>query len=331
MKTRISDLLGIEYPIVQGGMQWVGRAELAAAVSNAGALGMVTARTQATPGQLRGEIERTRQLTDKPFGVNLTLSMMVQDISYDDWLEAIIDSGVKIVETAGNKPHAVISRLEAHGITIIHKCTSIRHAISAENAGVDVVSMDSFEAAGHPGEDDVPGMIMFPAARRRLSIPMLASGGIADGKGIAAALLLGADGVNLGTRFMLTQESPIHADIKQALLAADELQTLLIKRTLKRTGRFYSNAVSREIVKLERRPGGATFNDLHHLLSGERGRAAMLAGDIDGGLICASQVIGLIEDIPCCAELVSRMIADCRDSLQCTLGIFAAQVAAPIS
>jgi nitronate monooxygenase len=322
MKTRITELLGVQYPIVEGGMQWVGRAELAAAVSNAGAFGMVTARTQPTPDALRREIDRTRELTDKPFGVNLTLSMAGQDVSYDGWLDAIIRSGVKVVETAGNKPHPVIARLKAHDIKIIHKCTSVRHALSAEQAGVDIISIDAFEAAGHPGEDDVPGMVLIPSARQKLKIPVLASGGIADGRSMAAALALGADGVNMGTRFMLTRESAIHADIKRTLLAATELDTTLIKRTLRRTARFYSNAVSEEIVALERRPGGATYEDLQHLMAGSRGHAALSAGDIDGGLICASQVIGLIDDIPTCAELIFRMVTDCRASLNAALGAF---------
>ncbi|WP_321910633.1 MULTISPECIES: nitronate monooxygenase [unclassified Paraburkholderia] len=315
MKTRISERLGIQYPIVQGGMQWVGRAELAAAVSNAGALGMVTARTQPSPDALRHEIDRTRALTGKPFGVNLTLSFSAKDVTYDDWIRAIIDSGVKIVETAGNNPRALIEAFKEHGITIIHKCTSIRHALSAERYGADIVSIDGFEAAGHPGEDDVPGLVLLPLAADRLKAPILASGGICDGRGIAAALTLGADGVNIGTRFMMTKESPIHENVKQALLAANERDTILIKRTLKHTGRFYRNAVAQEIVAMEHRPGGATYEDLQHLLAGSRGRAAMGSGDVHGGLICASQAIALIDDIPSCEDLVSRMVRECRTVL----------------
>lgn len=322
MKTRITELLGVQYPIVEGGMQWVGRAELAAAVSNAGAFGMVTARTLQTPEDLLKEVHRTRELTDKPFGINLTLSLMAHDVSYDGWLDAIVESGVKVVETAGNKQHLVIDRLKAHGIKIIHKCTSVRHACSAERAGVDVISIDAFEAAGHPGEDDVPAMILIPAARRAIRIPILASGGIADGRSMAAALTLGADGVNMGTRFMMTRESAIHENVKRTLVAASELDTTLIKRTLKRTARFYANAVSEEIVELERRPGGATYEDLKHLLSGNRGNAALAAGEIDSGLICASQVIGLIDDVPGCAEVVSRMVAECRASLEVALSTY---------
>jgi len=315
MKTRLTELLDIRYPIVQGGMQWVGRAELAAAVSNAGALGMVTARTQPTPERLILEIERTRQLTDKPFGVNLTLSVLAKNVGYDDWIEAIIASGVKVVETAGNNPDALVPRFKAHGIRIIHKCTSVRHALAAERCGVDVISIDGFEAAGHPGEDDVPLMVIVPATKRQVKIPVIASGGIADGRSMAAAMLLGADGVNVGTRFMMSRESAIHDDVKQALLRATERDTTLIKRSLRHTGRFFTNAVSREIVALERRPQGATYDDLKELLSGPRGRDAMISGRVDDGLICASQVIGLIDDIPNCGELVRRMTQDCRASL----------------
>ena len=316
MKTRITELLGIRYPIVEGGMQWVGRAELAAGVSNAGGLGMVTARTQSTPEALVEEIARTRAMTDQPFGVNLTLSLQAQDVNYDGWIDAIVDSGVKIVETAGNNPRPVIERFKAHGITIIHKCTSVRHALSAERYGVDVISIDGFEAAGHPGEDDTAALIVVPAAVRALKVPVLASGGIFDGRGMAAALALGADGVNMGTRFMLTQESAIHDNIKRALLDASMHDTTLIKRTFKRTARFFTNAVSEEIVAIERRPGGATFDDIKHLMSGSRGQAALGAGDVHGGLICASQVIGLIDHIPSCDELIVQMVADCRGALQ---------------
>jgi nitronate monooxygenase len=316
MRTRITELLGIQYPIVEGGMQWVGRAELAAAVSNAGALGMVTARTQPTLDDLRREIDRTRELTTKPFGVNLTLSLTAKDVSYDDWVDAIIQSGVKVVETAGNNPQGVIARLKKHDITIIHKCTTVRHALSAERYGVDVISIDGFEAGGHCGEDDVPALIMLAAIRRALKIPFIASGGIADGRSMAAALALGADGVNMGTRFMLTRESAIHDNVKRTLLAATERDTILVKRTLKRTARFFTNPISRQIVALERRPGGATYEDLQHLLSGSRGRDGLESGDVEAGLICASQVIGLIDDIPTCAELVARMVADCRAGLE---------------
>lgn len=316
MKTRITALLGIRYPIVEGGMQWVGRAELAAAVSNAGALGMVTARTQPTPDALCREIARTRALTREPFGVNLTLSLLDQALRYDDWVDAIVSSGVRIVETAGNNPQPVIARLKEHGITVIHKCTSVRHALSAQRLGVDIISIDGFEAAGHPGEDDVPLLVLLPAARRALRVPVIASGGIADGRAMAAALVLGADGVNMGTRFMLTQESAVHEQVKQTLLAASERDTVLIKRSLRRTARHFNNPVAREVLALERRPGGAGHDELRQLLSGARGRSALETGEVNAGLITASQVIGLIDDLPTCAELVTRMVSECRSALE---------------
>lgn len=317
MKTRITELLGIAYPIVQGGMQWVGRAELASAVSNAGGLGILTALTQPDPRALAGEIARCRTMTDKPFGVNLTILPTTTPPPYEAYLDAIIDSGVKVLETAGNNPREFIRKAKDAGLTIIHKCTALRHALSAERNGVDVVSIDGFEAAGHPGEDDVGGLVVFPLAASRLRIPVLASGGIADGRGLAAALVLGADGVNLGTRFCATREAPIHDNIKQALVGADERQTNLIFRTLHNTGRVLKNAVSDEVVSMEK--GGSTFDDIRHLVAGARGRATLESGEVHGGLVWASQAIGLIEDVPTCAQLVSRMVAECRAALSSRL------------
>lgn len=322
MKTRLTELLGIRYPIVKGGMQWIGRAKLAAAVSNAGALGMVTARSQPTPDALRREIDRTRELTDKPFGVNLTLSLTNTDVTYDDWVAAIIASGVRIVETAGNNPRPVIEAFKAAGITVIHKCTAVRHAVSAERAGVDVISIDSFEAAGHCGEGDVAGMVMIPATVRAVKIPVIASGGVWGGASIAAALTLGAEGVNIGTRFVLTQECEIHDNIKQSLLRGTEMDTALLKRTLGRTARYFRNAVSDEVLAMERRPGGATYQDLAGLMAGERGRRTLESGDFHSGLVCASQAVALIDDIPTCEVLVSRMMAECRSALQASLDKF---------
>lgn len=315
MKTRVTEQLGIRYPILQGGMQWVGKAELASAVSNAGGLGIVTALTQPTPEDLAREIARTRTLTDRPFGVNLTILPTINPPPYADYLQAIIDGGVKIVETAGNSPKEFIGRMKDHGITIVHKCTTVRHALSAERNGVDIVSIDGFECAGHPGEDDVPGLVLIPLATRALKIPVIASGGIADGRGMAAAFALGAEGVNMGTRFFATQEAPVHPQIKQALVNATERDTKLIFRTLKNTTRVLKNAVSEEVVATENRPGGCTFEDIRHLVAGARGNAALQAGDVDGGSIAAGQVVGLIDDIPSCADLIERMVADCRTHL----------------
>lgn len=312
MKTRVTELLGIRYPILQGGMQWVGRAELAAAVSNAGGLGVLTALTQPTPEALAAEIQRCRGMTDRPFGVNLTVLPTASPPPYDQYLDAIIDSGVKVLETAGRSPKAFIEKAKAAGVKIVHKCTSVRHALSAERDGVDAVSIDGFECAGHPGEDDVGGLVLIASAARKLRVPVIASGGIADGRGMAAALALGADGVNMGTRFCATQEAPIHPNIKQALVDAGERDTHLIFRTMRNTGRVLKNAVSEEVVATERRPEGCEFKDIHHLVAGARGRATLESGDVDGGLVWASQVVGLIDDVPTCAELLERMVADCR-------------------
>lgn len=315
MKTRITELLGIQFPIVQGGMQWVGRAEMAAAVSNAGGLGMLTGLTQPTPADLRAEIERTRGLTSKPFGVNLTILPSVNPPPYAEYVEAIIDSGVKVVETAGNSPKEFITRFKQHGVKILHKCTSLRHALSAERNGVDVVSIDGFECAGHPGEDDVGGLVLIPLAARALSIPVIASGGIADGRGLAAALVLGAEGVNMGTRFCATVEAPIHQAIKEALVGASERETNLIFRTLHNTGRVLKTPVSSEVVGIERREGGCEFQDIQHLVSGQKGRLALETGDLNAGLVWAGQVVGLIDDIPTCEQLLRRMVDECRQCL----------------
>lgn len=315
MKTRITELLGTRYPIVQGGMQWVGTAELASAVSNAGALGVLTALTQSTPEALAREIARCRGMTDQPFGVNLTILPATRPPPYEAYLDAVIDSGVKVLETAGNSPKAFIEKLKRHGVRIVHKCTSVRHALSAERNGVDAVSIDGFECAGHPGEDDVPGLVLIPLAARALRIPVIASGGIADGRGMAAALALGAEGVSMGTRFCATAEAPIHEQIKQALVRATERDTQLIFRTLHNTGRVLKNAVSDEVVATERRPGGCEFADIQPLVAGQRGRAALQSGDVGAGLVWAGQVLGLIDDIPTCQDLIDRMVRDCRQAL----------------
>jgi NAD(P)H-dependent flavin oxidoreductase YrpB (nitropropane dioxygenase family) len=322
MKTRITELLGIRYPIIQGGMQWVGRAELAAAVSNAGGLGILTALTQQTPEALRDEIARTRTMTDRPFGVNLTILPAVKPPPYAQYVQAILDGGIRIVETAGNSPRDFIDQFKAQGVKIVHKCTTVRHALSAERNGVDAVSIDGFECAGHPGEDDVPGLVLLPIAARALRIPIIASGGIADGRGMAAALALGAEGVNMGTRFCVTQEAPIHYNIKQALVAASERDTKLMFRTMKNTARVFRNAISEEVVATENRPGGCQFEDIRPLVAGVRGRAALEAGEVNGGVISAGQCIGLIDDVPTCAELIERMVRECREHLDRARGYF---------
>jgi nitronate monooxygenase len=321
MKTKVTELLGIRYPIIQGGMQWVGTAELASAVSNAGGLGILTALTQPTPDDLRREIARCRTMTDQPFGVNLTILPTINAPPYAEYLDAIIDSNIRIVETAGNNPKDFIGKLKARDIKVVHKCTSVRHAVSAERHGVDVVSIDGFECAGHPGEDDVPNLILIPAAVDALKIPVVASGGIGDGRGMAAALTLGAQGINMGTRFMCTREAPIHERIKQALVAGTERDTSLIFRTLHNTARVYKNAISNEVVALEKR--GAKFEEIRHLVAGNRGKLALQSGEPDAGVVSAGMVIGLIHDIPSCAELIERIVADCRSRLRATAAMVA--------
>lgn len=318
IRTRITDLLGIEHPIVQGGMMWVGRAELAAAVSNAGGLGLLTALTQPTPDDLRREIDRCRTMTDKPFGVNLTILPSVTPPPYAEYRKAIIDSGIRIVETAGHRPQEHVDDLKAHGITILHKCTAVRHALSAERMGVDAISIDGFECAGHPGEDDIPGLVLIPAAADRVKIPMIASGGFGDGRGLAAALALGADGINMGTRFCATVEAPIHPRVKQFLVDNDERGTNLIFRKFHNTGRVAKNRVSDEVVAISAREE-AVFEDIRPLVSGARGRLALETGDIDAGLIWAGQVQGLIRDIPTCHELIDRIVRDAEDIIRSRL------------
>jgi len=314
-RTRITELLGIQVPIVQGGMQWVGRAELASAVSNSGALGVLTALTQPTPEMLSREIQRCRSMTDRPFAVNLTILPTLSPPPYADYIDVIIEGGVRIVETAGNSPREYISKFKAADIKIVHKCTTVRHALSAERSGVDVVSIDGFECAGHPGEDDIPGLVLIPIAAKALKIPIIASGGIGDGRGMAAALALGAEGINMGTRFVCTREAPVHESLKQALLQASERDTNLIFRTLNNTARVFKNTVSDEVVAMERRPGGCRFEDVRHLVAGVRGRDSWERGEVNGGVLTAGMVIGLIDDIPTCAELIERMTRDCRAHL----------------
>ena len=315
MKTRITALLGTRYPIVPGGMQWVATAEMASAVSNAGGLGLLSALTQPTTENLAQEIERCRTLTGEPFGVNVTMLRTVDPPPFERIFRTIIEGGVKVVETAGNVPQEVVDELKRNKVVILHKVTSVRHAVTAERRGVDAISIDGLECAGHPGEDDVPGLVLIPAAAHALTIPIIASGGIADGRGMAAALVLGADGVNMGTRFVATREAPVHDHIKQALVAGSERDTRLIMRTLKNSARVLSNAIAAEVLAAEAKPGGAAFEDIRPLVAGARGRAALQAGEVDGGVIWAGQVMGLIRDIPSCAELIERMVVECRARL----------------
>jgi NADH:quinone reductase (non-electrogenic) len=308
MKTRFTEMFGVEHPIAQGGMQWVGKAELVAAVANAGALGFLTALTQPTPDALVKEIARTRELTDKPFGVNLTILPTITPPPYAEYRQAIIESGIKAVETAGYKPQEHVDAFKAHGIKVIHKCTAVRHALSAERMGVDAISIDGFECAGHPGEDDVPGLLLIPIAANVVSVPMLASGGFADGRGLVAALALGAEGINMGTRFCATKEAPMHANIKQAMVNATERDTDLIFRTYRNTARVARNAISQEVLRLEAE--GRPFEEVAHLVKGARGLEGLENGDPDHGIWTAGSVVGLIDDVPSVGELIERIMAD---------------------
>ncbi|CAN5133411.1 nitronate monooxygenase family protein [soil metagenome] len=321
--TRITELLGIGAPIVQGGMMWVGRAELAAAVSNAGGLGIITALTQPTPDDLRREIDRCRTMTDKPFGVNLTILPSVNPPPYAEYRRAIIDSGVKIVETAGHKPQEHVDDFKGHGIIVLHKCTAVRHGVSAVRMGVDAISIDGFECAGHPGEDDIPGLILIPAAADQIKVPMLASGGFGDGRGLVAALALGAEGINMGTRFCATKEAPIHDNVKQFIVSNDERATNLIFRKFKNTGRVGKNSISDTVVEISSRPD-SVFPDIQPYVSGARGRLALETGDLDAGLIWAGQVQGLIHDVPSCADLIKRIVDDAEEIINGRLRRFVA-------
>jgi nitronate monooxygenase len=315
IRTRFTEMFGVEHPIAQGGMQWVGKAELVSAVANSGALGFLTALTQPSPEALRKEIARTKEMTDKPFGVNLTILPTINPPPYAEYRAAIIESGIKIVETAGYKPQEHVDDFKQHGIKIIHKCTAVRHALSAERMGVDAISIDGFECAGHPGEDDIPGLILIPCAADRVKIPMLASGGFGDARGLVAALALGADGINMGTRFCATKEAPIHDNFKQAMVANDERGTDLIFRTLHNTARVAKNAISQQVVEIERR-GGAKFEDVKDLVAGVRGREALQTGEVDDGIWSAGMIQGLIHDVPTVEELVHRIVTEAEQIIR---------------
>ncbi len=308
LQTRFTRMFGIKHPIAQGGMQWVGRAELVAAVANAGALGFLTALTQPTPEALALEITRCREMTDEPFGVNLTILPTITPPPYAEYRQAIIEGGVGIVETAGYKPGEHVEHFKAHGIRVIHKCTAVRHALSAEKMGVDAVSIDGFECAGHPGEDDIPGLILIPAAADVVRVPMLASGGFADARGLVAALALGADGINMGTRFCATQEAPIHQKFKDALVSGDERATDLIFRTYRNTARVAKNAISQRVRAIEAE--GKPFEEVSALVKGAKGREAFETGNTDLGIWTAGMVQGLIKDIPTVRELVERIVCE---------------------
>ncbi|KAF9533270.1 hypothetical protein CPB83DRAFT_846164 [Crepidotus variabilis] len=312
--TPLTRMLGIRVPIVQGGMQWVGVPRLAAAVSEAGGLGILTALTQPSPEALRVAIRETRKSTSKPFGVNITLLPTINPPDYEGYARAAFEEGVRIFETAGNNPGPLIKYFKANGCIVIHKCTTIRHAKSAEKMGVDVLSIDGFECAGHPGEDDIGGLVLLARAAKELKVPYIASGGIADARGFAAALALGAAGVNMGTRFMCTVESPIHQNVKDKIVASTERDTVHIFRTLHNTARVFKNKVSMEVVAIEKR-GNAKFEDVRDLVSGARGRQVYETGDVDYGIWSAGITLGLIDDIPTCKELIQRFESGVEDTV----------------
>ncbi|KAK6910726.1 hypothetical protein I203_104758 [Kwoniella mangroviensis CBS 8507] len=329
--TELTRILGIKYPIVQGGMQWVGTPPLAAAVASAGALGMLTALTQPSPDALREAIRETRKRIGSgqgKFGVNITLLPSINPPDYAEYARAALEEGVDIFETAGNNPKPLIEfiktyRPPGHSASdavpkrfVIHKCVTVKHALSGQKMGVDMLSIDGFECAGHPGEDDIGGIVLLARAAQELSIPYIASGGFADGRGLAAALSLGAAGVNMGTRFMCTVESPIHQKIKEKIVESTEKDTIHIFRTLRNTARVYRNAVSTEVVRLERRPGGAKFEDLRELVAGARGKKVYETGDRDAGIWSAGIAVGLIDDIPNCKDLVLKIDKDASDIIK---------------
>lgn len=317
MKTRITELFGIRHPIIQGGMHYVGYAELAAAVSNAGGLGILTALTQPTPADLAKEIDRCREMTDQPFGVNITMLPAFKELPYDEYIRVTVEGGVKIVETAGRNPEPYMPAFKEAGIRVIHKCTSVRHALKAERLGCDAASVDGFECGGHPGEDDIPNMILLPRAAEELRIPFVASGGMADARSLVASLALGADGINMGTRFIATIEAPVHERVKQALVDADELQTRLIMRPLRNTERVLSNAATEKILEIEREKGGdVEIEDIRHLVAGSGSRRVLQEGEMDAGAWSCGMVTGLIHDIPTCQELIDRIMHEAGEIIR---------------
>ena len=313
-ETKFTKDFGVEYPIVQGGMMWVSKKELVAAVSNAGALGILSALTFPTPEDLAREIEETKSLTDKPFGVNLTFLPTLKPVDYDVYVDVIIQTGVKIVETAGRNPEKYMDKLKGAGIKVIHKCTSIKHAKKAQEIGCDYVSIDGFECAGHPGEDDVTSLILVPRAVDELDIPVIASGGFGDGRGLVAALSLGAVAVNMGTRFMMTKEAPIHDKVKEVLLEAKETDTILIERSLRNTMRAWRNELTEKIADMEKQ--GATLEELAPLLSGRRSFEYIMKGEPEQALVACGEVIGLINDIPTVKEVVQRIINEAKNVIE---------------
>jgi NAD(P)H-dependent flavin oxidoreductase YrpB (nitropropane dioxygenase family) len=318
-KTRITELFGVEHPVVQGGLMWIARAELVSAVANAGGMGFITALTFPTPQELAAEIRKTRQMTDKPFGVNVTFLPTLKPVDYGAYIDACIDEGVTFMETAGRNPEPYMEKMKKAGMVVTHKCTSVRHSIKAEQIGCDAVSIDGFEAAGHPGEDDVTSLILVPLTRDAITVPLIASGGFGDGRGLAAALALGADGLNMGTRFVATREAPVHDNVKEALVRASERDTSLIMRSLRNTERVLTNPVAEKVLEIEAR-GDAKIEDIAPHVGGAQGRRLQEEGDMEAGVLAAGQIIGLIRDIPTVRELMDRIIAEARETVESRFG-----------
>ena len=309
LKTRITELFGIKHPIIQGGMQWVGTGELVSAVANAGALGILTALTQPTPEALGKEIERTREMTDQPFGVNLTILPTITPPPYEEYAEAIVGSGIKIIETAGRSPEPFMELFKAYDVKVIHKCTSVRHALKAQAVGCDAVTIDGFECAGHPGEDDIPSLVLLPQTAEALDIPVAGCGGFSDAKSLVAALALGGEAIVMGTRFMATKESLIHQNVKDKMTEADERSTNLMFRTMHNTARVFKNTISDQVVEIES-TGTAKFEDVQELVAGQRGRGVFEVGDLEAGIWSAGISVARVKDVPTCEELVARLVSN---------------------
>ena len=322
LKTRVTELFNIKYPIIQGGMMWVSRAELVGAVSNAGGLGILTALTFSSPEELVAEIRKTKEITDKPFGVNFTFLPTLRQINYEEYIDAALGEGVRIVETAGRSPEPYMPRLKAAGVKGIHKCTAVRFARTAQRIGCDAVSIDGFECAGHPGEEDVTSLILIPLTADAVEIPVIASGGFADGRGLVAALALGAEGMNMGTRFLVTQESPVHPQVKQFLVQSSERDTMLVQRSLRNTARVLKNKVAEKVSQMEKE--GATLEQLAPLISGQKEKEIFETGEIERGLLHCGQVVGHIRDIPTVKELIEKIISEAEEimSRMSAQGIF---------
>ena len=318
LKTRITDLFEIEHPVIQGGMQWVGYAELVSAVSNAGALGILTALTQPTPEDLAKEIDRTREMTDKPFGVNLTVLPTINPPPYEEYAQAIVGSGVKIVETAGRSPEPFMELFKEYDVKVIHKCTSVRHALKAQSVGVSAITIDGFECAGHPGEDDIPSLVLLPQAAEALDVPVAGCGGFSDAKSMVAALALGGEAIVMGTRFMATKEAGIHQNVKEKMTEADELSTNLMFRTMHNTARVFKNSISDQVVEIES-TGSATFEDVKDLVAGQRGRVVFEEGDLEHGIWSAGISVARVKDVPTCKEMVERLVSEAEEIIDGSL------------